>query len=186
VREVLAGERGAAIVFDLRSSRVVAEEIRAAGGIPVEERVGHSFMKRTLRARNAPFGGELSGHYYWRDHFGCDSGLVSTARVLSLASRGGKPFSHLIAPLKRTARSGELNFEVDDKDGALARLERDFEGQVSKLDGVTIRLSDGSWFNARKSNTEPLLRLNAEAKDEETLRGLLERVREVLGVPVAH
>ena len=182
-RHVLAREKGAAVVYDLRSSSVVAEEILAAGGVPIEERVGHAFIKKTMRDRGAPFGGELSGHYYWRDHFTCDSGLVTTAKVLALASASGKPLSSLIAPLRRTARSGEINFEVTDKDGALAILERTFSGTVAKLDGVTVRL-DGWWFNARKSNTEPLLRVNIEAKDRATLDAARGKIEALLGRPV--
>src|SRR5207302_3391318 len=122
-------------VYDLRSSRVVAEEITAAGGEPVEERVGHAFIKKTMRVKNAPFAGELSGHFYWRDHYYCDSGLLTTVKVLAVASEGRK-LSELVKPLRRTTRSGEINFEVEDKDGALARLEKAFPGAViAKLDG---------------------------------------------------
>jgi phosphomannomutase len=182
-RRELAKEKGAAIVYDLRSSRVVAEEIKAAGGIAVEERVGHAFIKATMRARKAPFAGELSGHFYWRDHFHCDSGLVTTVKVLSMLGEGAK-LSALVKPLRRTQRSGELNFEVEDKDGALATLERTFpDGQVSRLDGVTVRLPQ-FWFNARKSNTEPLLRLNIEASSEAHLKEALAKIESLLGSPV--
>jgi phosphomannomutase len=184
-RRVLAKEKGAAVIYDLRSSRVVAEEVKAAGGVPVEERVGHAFIKKTMREKNAPFAGELSGHFYWREHFYCDSGLVTTAKVLALASEG-KKLSVLVEPLRRTARSGEINFEVEDKDGALVRLEKAFPGgEVARLDGVTIRLQD-FWFNARKSNTEPLLRLNVEAKSAAILEQTLRTVETILGAPVAH
>jgi phosphomannomutase len=184
-RRVLAKEKGAAIVYDLRSSRVVSEEIAAAGGKAVEERVGHAFIKKTMREQGAPFAGELSGHFYWREHYYCDSGLVTTAKVLALASEGRR-LSELVKPLRRTFRSGEMNFEVEDKDGALARLERAFAGaEVSKLDGVTLRLED-FWFNARKSNTEPLLRLNVEASSQEVLAYAIVKVERVLGVTAAH
>ncbi len=183
-RRVLAKEKGASIIYDLRSSRVVAEEIAAAGGKPVEERVGHAFIKKTMRDRSAPFAGELSGHFYWRDHFYCDSGLVATMKVLALASEGRK-LSELVKPLRRTSRSGEVNFEVEDKDGALARLEKAFPGaEVGRLDGVTIKLKD-FWFNARKSNTEPLLRLNVEASSQKLLAETLAKVESVLGVKAA-
>jgi phosphomannomutase len=184
-RRVLARAPGASIIYDLRSSRVVAEEIRAAGGTPVEERVGHAFIKKTMRDRNAPFAGELSGHFYWRDHFFCDTALLTTVHVLAMASEG-RLLSELIAPLRRTHRSGEINFEVEDKDGALARLETAFPGAtITKLDGVTVRLAD-FWFNARKSNTEPLLRLNVEASSEHALAAALGRVESLLSSPVAH
>jgi phosphomannomutase len=187
-REILAKEKGAAIVYDLRSSKVVADEVRAAGGQPIEERVGHAFIKKTMKEKNAPFGGELSGHYYWREHFFCDSALITMGKVLSLASTAKKPLSAMIAPLRRTARSGEVNFEVEDKDGALARIEQTFgkEGQVAKLDGVTIRAKPW-WFNVRKSNTEPLLRVNIEADDKATLDATMKRIEQVIGkAPVVH
>lgn len=184
-KRVLAKEKGAAIVYDLRSSRVVAEEVKAAGGVPVEERVGHAFIKKTMRDRSSPFAGELSGHFYWRDHFYCDSALVTTVKVLAIASEG-KKLSELVKPLRRTSRSGEINFEVEDKDGALARLEKAFPGaEVTKLDGVTVRLKD-FWFNARKSNTEPLLRLNVEASSQPVLADALRKIEGILGAPVAH
>ncbi|MEZ0230756.1 MAG: phosphomannomutase/phosphoglucomutase [Planctomycetota bacterium] len=184
-RRVLEKEKGAAIIFDLRSSRVVAEEVTAAGGRPVEERVGHSFIKKTMREQNAPFAGELSGHFYWRDHFYCDTALLTTVKVLALASEGRK-LSDLMRPLRRTTRSGEINFEVEDKDGALARLEKEFPGaEIARIDGVTVRLGE-YWFNARKSNTEPLLRLNVEASSPAALAEAMRRVEGVLGKPSEH
>ncbi len=183
-RRVLEKEKGAPIIYDLRSSRVVAEEVRAAGGRPVEERVGHAFIKKTMRAEDAPFAGELSGHFYWRDHYYCDTALLTTVKVLALASEGRK-LSEVVRPLRRTARSGEINFEVEDKDGALARLEQEFPGaEVAKLDGVTIRLRD-FWFNARKSNTEPLLRLNVEASSPAVMADAMRRVEKILGPPIS-
>jgi phosphomannomutase len=184
-RRVLEREKGAVIIYDLRSTRVVAEEVKAAGGIPLEERVGHAFIKKTMREKNSPFAGELSGHFYWKDHFYCDSGLVTTMKVLAMASEG-KKLSTLVKPLRRTTRSGEINFEVEDKDGALARLEKAFPGaQVTKLDGVTVRLQD-FWFNARKSNTEPLLRLNVEASSQAVLGDVMKKIEGMLGAPVQH
>ncbi|MBI3722642.1 phosphomannomutase/phosphoglucomutase [bacterium] len=184
-RRVLEREKGAVVIYDLRSSRVVEEEIKAAGGVPREERVGHAFIKKTMRETNAPFAGELSGHFYWRDHFYCDTALLTTLKVLGVA--GEKKLEDLIRPLRRTHRSGEVNYEVADKDGALERLEKAFPGAaVSKLDGVTIRLAD-FWFNARKSNTEPLLRLNIEAKNAKLLDETRKKIESVLGAkPVEH
>ncbi len=182
-RRVLAGEPGAPIIYDLRSSRVVAEEIVAGGGQPVEERVGHAFIKKTMRERNAPFAGELSGHFYWRDHYFCDSALLTTVKVLALASEGRK-LSDLARPLRRTSRSGEVNFEVEDKDGALARLTTAFGPvEIARLDGVTVRAKE-FWFNARKSNTEPLLRLNVEAESASVLKDVMMRIEALLGAPV--
>jgi len=185
-KPVLQGEQGAAIVYDLCSSQVVREEIEANGGVPVEERVGHSFIKATMRAKNAPFAGENSGHYYFRDHWFADSALVATGKLLALVSADGRPFHEQIQPLRRTFRSGERNFEVPDKDVALEQLVSEFKGaEVSRLDGVTIR-APGFWFNARKSNTEPLLRVNAESGSAEGLETGFSRITNLLGTPVAH
>ncbi|MCA8924662.1 MAG: phosphomannomutase/phosphoglucomutase [Planctomycetes bacterium] len=183
---VLDQEPGAAIVYDLCSSQVVREEIVAHGGVPVEERVGHSFIKATMRAKNAPFAGENSGHYYFRDHWFADSALVATGKLLGLVSADGRPFSAQIAPLRRTFRSGERNFEVPDKDASLEQLVAAFSGaEVSRLDGVTIR-TPNFWFNARKSNTEPLLRVNAESGSAEGLETGFAQITDLLGTPVAH
>jgi len=187
-RRPLEQEPGAAVVYDLCSSQVVKEEVEEHGGVPVEERVGHSFIKATMRARNAPFAGENSGHYYFRDHWFADSALIATGRVLALLSDEGKSLSELVAPLRRTHRSGERNFEVDDQDAALEALVAAFPGaEVSRLDGVTVRTStDKFWFNARKSNTEPLVRVNAEAASKDGLATGLKTIEGVLGAPVAH
>jgi phosphomannomutase len=183
---VLAREPGAPIVYDLCSSQVVREEIERHGGQPVEERVGHSFIKATLRARNAPFAGENSGHYYWREHWFADSALITVGKVLAILCGEGRTLSQLVGPLQRTSRSGERNFEVADKDAALEALVRAFPGaEVGRLDGVSVR-TPGFWFNARKSNTEPLLRVNAEADRAEDLARGFARIVELLGQPVDH
>lgn len=163
-REMIAREPGAAVVYDLRSSRVVPEEIKAAGGVPVECRVGHSFIKAVMREHRAPFGGELSGHFYFRDQFYADSGELAMVSVLRLLSGSGKKMSELIGPLRRYHATGEINFEVEDKDAKIAELARAFaDGEQSRLDGLAVRYKDW-WFNVRKSNTEPVLRLNLEAE----------------------
>lgn len=162
--ELLKTEPTARIVYDLRSSLVVRETIEKAGGVAIEERVGHAFIKKTMRDNDAVFGGELSGHYYWRDNFYADSAFLTLARVLAIMSREGKKLSELIAPYRRTFQSGEINFRVEDKDGKIAELgERFKDGRRSDLDGISI-VYDDWWFNVRKSNTEPLLRLNLEAR----------------------
>jgi phosphomannomutase len=185
IQPILRQEPGAPIVVDVCSSRVVREEVRRLGGVPVEERVGHSFIKKTMRERNAPMAGESSGHYYWRDHWFADSALIATGRLLAQLTTLGQTLATAMAPLRRTARSPEKNFTVADKDAALERLVETFSGaDVSRVDGVTVRL-DGWWFNARKSNTEPLLRVNAEADDAATLKSGLSRIEAVLGAPVA-
>ncbi|MGN6626968.1 MAG: phosphomannomutase/phosphoglucomutase, partial [Tepidisphaeraceae bacterium] len=176
--------KGSAIVYDLRSSHVVLDEIKANGGVPKRERVGHSFMKKTLAESNAVFGGELSGHFYFRDNFNADSGAIAFARVLSILSQSRGGLSELIAPLKTYLQSGELNFHVDDKDGKIRELADAYKtGQIDYLDGITIDNGD-FWFNVRKSNTEPLLRLNLEAKNQALLDEKLAELKGRLGEPV--
>lgn len=186
VQPILEREAGAAIVVDVCSSRVVREEVRRLGGRPVEERVGHSFIKKTMRELDAPMAGESSGHYYWRDHWYADSALIATGRLLAQLTVSGQSLTEAMRPLRRTARSPERNFHVEDKDGALEELVRTFpDAEVARVDGVTLRLGSW-WFNARKSNTEPLLRVNAEADDAATLDEAMRRIEAVLGTPVAH
>lgn len=164
----------AAVVYDLRSSKVVPEEIRKAGGVPVRDRVGHSYMKATMRQRNAAYGGELSGHFYWRDNFFADSGHVTMMEVLNVLSAAKKPMSELLKPLRRYYSTGEMNFDVDDKAAKLAELAEKFkDGRQDTLDGLTVEY-DPWWFNVRPSNTEPKLRLNLEADTPE----LMERKKE--------
>jgi len=175
-----------AIVYDLRSSHVVQEEIIKYGGIPRRERVGHAYMKKTLRDSHAVFGGELSGHFYYRDNYYTDSGMITLVHIINILSESDKPLSELIRPLRRYASSGELNFEVDDKAGAIQRLKRKYsQGQIDDLDGVTIQFRQW-WFNCRPSNTEPLLRLNVEARDQELLEAKLADLKAFLGRPVDH
>lgn len=183
-QELLAHEPGGGVVYDLRSSRVVEEEIRARGGRPIRERVGHSFLKATLRRERAVFGGELSGHYYFRDFFHSDCPEIAMLTVFRILSRERRPLSSIVAPLRRLHASGELNFRVEDKEGMLARLERAFEGaRTDRLDGVTVAFEDW-WFNARPSNTEPYLRLNIEAETAERLEDARRRLLAILGDPV--
>ncbi len=184
--KVLEQQPGAAIVYDVVSSRVVEEEVRKHGGEPVVERVGHAFIKKTMRERDAAFAGENSGHYYWRDHWYADSALIALARVLAIVSADGRPMSRIMKPLRRTAQSGERNYLVADKDGALSELQASFRSDdIDERDGVTIRMPEW-WFNARKSNTEPLLRLNVEAQTEEDLAEAIRRLETILGQPVHH
>lgn len=176
--------KGSSIVYDLRSSHVVADEIKAAGGVPKRERVGHAFMKKTLAETKAVFGGELSGHFYFRDNFFADSGAIAFARLLSVLSAQKEPLSALIEPLKRYSQSGEINFQVEDKDAKIRELAEQYKkAQIDYLDGITIDFGDW-WFNVRKSNTEPMLRLNLEAKTPEMLQKRLEEVQHILGEPV--
>ena len=180
----LRRQPGSAIVYDLRSSRVVPEEIRKAGGKPVRERVGHSFIKETMKKNDAVFGGELSGHFYFKEHFFADSGLMAFAKLLDLLGREGKPIDTLLAPLRRTSATGEINFKVADKDALIATLAKTFkDGRADTLDGLTIEY-DTWWFNVRPSNTEPYLRLNLEANTPDLLELKRSQIYKILGTPV--
>jgi phosphomannomutase len=175
--------KGSAIVYDLRSSHVVADEVKAAGGVPRRDRVGHAFIKKTMSETKAVFGGELSGHFYFRDNFFADSGAIAFARVLSVLSSQAKPISDLVAPLHRYSQTGEVNFQVEDKDGKIRELAEVYKkGHVDYLDGITVDFGDW-WFNVRKSNTEPLLRLNLEAKTLQLKDEKFTELKKVLGEP---
>ena len=166
---VLKRQPGATIVYDVRSSRVVDEEVRKGAGVPVREKVGHAFIKATMRKRNAPFGGELSCHYYFRDNFFTDSGAIAMIYMLNLLGDEEKPLSELVAPLKRYFASGELDFTVKDKAAKMSAIAEAFsDGKIQYKDGVTVDYKDW-WFNLRASNTQALLRLNVEAKTPKLL-----------------
>jgi phosphomannomutase len=172
------------IVYDLRSSLVIPEEVLKNGGTPRRERVGHAFMKKAMRDSHAVFGGELSGHFYYRDNYFADSGLITLVHVLNIVSAAKMPVSELIKPLRRYHSSGEVNFEVGDKQVKMDELARKYgDGQIDHLDGVTVRYKDW-WFNCRPSNTEPLLRLNVEAGSREMLKERLSEIEKQLGRPV--
>ena len=176
--------KGASIVYDLRSSHVVADEVKNAGGVPKRDRVGHAFIKKTMAETNAVFGGELSGHFYFRDNFFADSGAIAFARLLSVLSAQPAPLSSLIQPLRRYSQSGEINFKVDDKEAKIAELAAAFSrAQVDYLDGITVDHGDW-WFNVRQSNTEPLLRLNLEAASKSLLEEKFLDMKRMLGEPV--
>ncbi len=163
----LRDEPGAAIIYDLRSSWATKEAIEEAGGIPVRERVGHSFMKATMRRHGSPFGGELAGHFYYRANYTADSSIMTLIEVLCAVRESGRKLSELIEPLRRYFATGEINFHVDDKTGMMRRLEEVFsDGEIDHVDGVTVQYADW-WFNVRPSNTEPLLRLVLEARTPE-------------------
>ena len=183
----LAKERGATIVYDLRSSWALKEEILKHGGVPRREKVGHSHMKAALRETNAPFGAELSGHSYYRDNYYCDSAVVTLLKVLTvLSEHPEEPLSALVKPLRRYYSTGEVNFEVEDKKGLIKRLAQEFsDGKVDFLDGITVEYSDW-WFNVRPSNTEPLLRLTLEARTAQVRDETYERLIAILGEPSTH
>jgi phosphomannomutase len=175
-----------AVVYDLRSSHIVQETIIENGGTPRRERVGHSFMKKTLCDSHAIFGGELSGHFYYRDNYFADSGMITLVHMLNILSATDKTVSELVDPLRKYSSSGELNFEVDDKEATMKELAKKYsQGQYDDLDGVTIQFKDW-WFNVRPSNTEPLLRLNVEALDAGMLAERMAELKGILGEPVDH
>lgn len=181
----LAQAPGATVLYDLRSSKVVEETIREASAKPQKSCVGHVFMKKALREANGIFGGELSGHFYFRDNYYADSGAIAFAAIVSVLGQTDTPFSELVAPFKKYPQSGEINFRTEDKDAVLAKLKEMYasKGIFEELDGVSFDLFDneGFWFNVRASNTEPLLRLNAEAKDQAILDSLLAVLKPMLG-----
>ena len=180
----LPENKGSTIVYDLRSSHVVADEVRAAGGVPHRDRVGHAFIKKTMADAKAVFGGELSGHFYFRDNFYADSAAIAFARVLSILSAQDRPFSEVLKPLYRYSQSGEINFQVEDKEAKIRELAESYKkGQVDYLDGITIDFGNW-WFNVRKSNTEPLLRLNLEADSPALLDEKLRELKRILGEPL--
>ena len=176
-------EPGATIVYDLRSSWATKEAIEEAGGVPLRERVGHSFMKATMREHNSPFGGELAGHFYFRRNFTADSSIMTLIETLNHIRETGKPLSELVAPLNRYHSTGEINFHVDDKDGMIRQLAEVFtDGEIDYLDGITVQFDDW-WFNVRPSNTEPLLRLVLEARTAEFMDAKKELLLSYLGTP---
>jgi len=181
-RELLR-EPGSTIIYNLITSHAVPEIVRELGGTPMRSRVGHSFIKATMAETGAVFGGEHSGHFYFRDFWRADSGML--AALHTLAALGGQdgPLSQLLSEYSRYVASGEINSHVDDQRARMAAIETAFSGRtgavVDHLDGLTVELADGSWFNVRPSNTEPLLRLNVEAPDAASMSALRD---EVLGL----
>jgi phosphomannomutase len=168
---MLRREPGAKVVHNLICSWVVPEAIREAGGVPVRTRVGHSFIKQVMADSGAIFGGEHSGHYYFRDNYRADSGLIAAVVALGELSASEGPLSALLAPFRRYVASGEINSRVDDPGATIGRIEAAFaDARLDHLDGLTVEYDDW-WCNVRASNTEPLLRLNVEARTE----GILER-----------
>lgn len=171
---------GTAIVYNLICSRSVPETIDENGGRPIRSRVGHSYIKATMRKEDAIFGGEHSGHFYFRENWYADSGLLALLKVLELVSEAGTSLSAILRPLDTRVRSGEINTEVSDPPAVIAQIEKTYASQgatIDHLDGLTAGFPDW-WFNLRSSNTQPLLRLNVEAEDPDTLA---QRTKELLG-----
>ena len=179
-REMLEREPGSAVVHNLICSAALAEVIAEHGGRAVRSRVGHTFMKQMMARTGAVFGGEHSGHYYFRDNYGADSAMLAAVTVLKALSRHDGPLSELTAPLRRYSASGEINAEVRDADAVLRRVADAYaDREQDELDGLTVRCGDW-WFNLRPSNTEPLLRLNLEAAAPDVVAARLAEVRALL------
>ncbi|MBP2474585.1 phosphomannomutase [Crossiella equi] len=179
VRE-LAKEPGGTIIHNLITSKGVPEIVAEHGGKPVRTRVGHSFIKQTMAETGAIFGGEHSAHYYFRDFWRADTGMLAAMHVLAALGEQDKPLSEITRDFARYSASGEINSTVADQQGRLTAIKETFGGRdgvsVDELDGLTVELPDGAWFNLRASNTEPLLRLNIEAKDEQAVAALRDEV----------
>jgi len=176
---MLEREPGAKIVHNLICSWTVPEVIREHGGQAVRTRVGHSFIKQVMAETGAIFGGEHSGHYYFRENYRADSGLIAAVAALGVLSKAARPLSEILAPLRRYDASGEINSVVDDQQGRIEAIAAHYaDGRQDRLDGLTVEFGDW-WCNVRPSNTEPLLRLNAEARTPELLA---EKTAEVLSL----
>ena len=168
-RWMLARNPGASIIHNLITSRAVPEVVKAAGGTPIRARVGHSFIKQVMAESGAVFGGEHSGHYYFADNYRADSGMLAMLILLRVLSEADRPLSVLRQEVETYRSSGEINFVVDDPKAAMARVEARFsDAETDHVDGLSMDLGD-VWFNLRPSNTEPLLRLNVESGDEQTM-----------------
>jgi len=146
------------------------------GGVAIRERVGHSFIKQTMAETGAIFAGEHSGHYYFRDNFRADSGLIAAVIILELVSLENRPLSEILKPFKKYFASGEINSRVDDIPAKLEEIAARYsDGRIDRLDGITVEYDDW-WFNVRPSNTEPLLRLNLEAKTRQLMEAKRDEV----------
>jgi phosphomannomutase len=173
----LARDPGASVIHNLITSRAVPEIVSELGGVPVRTRVGHSYIKATMAETNAIFGGEHSAHFYFRDFWRADSGMLAALHTMAALAESDRPMSALAADYTRYVLSGEINSTVEDAPAIAAEIEAAYAGRdgvaIDHLDGLTVATDDW-WFNVRSSNTEPLLRLNAEGKD----RATMERVRD--------
>lgn len=176
-------EPGAMVIYNLITSRAVPELVGELGGTPVRSRVGHSYIKAMMAQTGAVFGGEHSAHYYFRDFWGADSGMLAALHVLAALGGQDRPLSELMARYSRYASSGEINFRVDDAPSCVDAVVGSFAGQalsLDHLDGITVDLGDRAWFNLRTSNTEPLLRLNVEAPTAADVSAIVARASEAI------
>jgi len=175
----LGREIGATVIHNLITSRAVPELVVERGGTPLRSRVGHSYIKGLMAETGAIFGGEHSAHYYFRDFWGADSGMLAALHVLAALGEQDRPLSELMADYHRYEASGEINFTVTDAPDCVEAVLKSFGTRIQSidhLDGVTVDLGDGRWFNLRTSNTEPLLRLNVEARTAEEVNEVVEQV----------
>ncbi len=181
-KNVLEKEPGATILYSAVCSKALPELVEREGGRAIRTKAGHSIIKPQMRENDAAFGGEHSGHFYFRDNYFADSGIIAMLTVTELVARQDGPLSGLLEPIDPYVRSGEINSEVDDQEQTLRTVEEHFSQRdgvrMDHLDGLTVDLGE-EWFNLRPSNTEPLLRLNVEAPDRETMEELRD---EVLGL----
>jgi phosphomannomutase len=187
VRE-LAKNPGAAVIHNLITSHAVPDLVREHGGVPVRTRVGHSYIKEKMAETDAVFGGEHSAHYYFRDFWRADTGMLAALHVLAALGEQARPASELFAAYTRYSESGEINSQVDDQAGVVAAIEKTYAGRegvtVDHLDGLTVDARVW-WFNVRASNTEPLLRLNVEAEDDATMESVRDEVlAQITGIPL--
>ena len=171
-KNVLEKEAGATIIYSAVCSKALPELVRREGGKPIRTKAGHSIIKPQMRKNDAAFGGEHSGHFYFRDNYFADSGIIAMLIVAELVARQDSPLSELLDPIDLYVRSGEINSEVEDQSATLEGVENHYAerdgAEIDHLDGLTVGFGDW-WFNLRPSNTEPLLRLNVEANDRETM-----------------
>ncbi|MHA6624765.1 phosphomannomutase/phosphoglucomutase [Pseudonocardia sichuanensis] len=180
----LAKDPGATVIHNLITSKAVPEIVTERGGTPVRTRVGHSFIKQTMAETGAVFGGEHSAHYYFRDFWKADSGMLAALHALAALAEQDAPLSQLMADYERYSASGEINSTVRDQADRIAAVKDTYGArdgvELDELDGLTVNLPDGSWFNLRPSNTEPLLRLNVEAADAAAMAALRDEVLAVV------
>src|ERR687894_310724 len=182
-KNVLEKEPGAAIVYSAVCSKALPELVRGEGGRPIRTKAGHSIIKPQMRKHDAAFGGEHSGHFYFRDNYFADSGIIAMLTVAELVGRQENPLSELLVPIDPYFRSGEINSEVENQDEVLKRVEEHYaerdNPEIDHLDGLTVDYGDW-WFNLRPSNTEPLLRLNVEASGRETMEKKRDELLELI------
>ena len=178
--QVLEKNPGAAIIYNVPSSKIIPEIVEKKGGIAILERVGHSFIKKTMKEKNAIFGGEHSGHFYFRDNYRADSGLIAALIVIEIISQAHAKFSELLKPYAKYNSIEETNFTVTDKNKALEALKEKYNNaKIEEIDGITFHYPE-YWFNIRCSNTEPVIRLNLEANTEELMKEKTEEISEFL------